>query len=175
MATSVEGPVLEPRSAGQWQVANATTQDWDKKDFQVDSLDYAKKGSLLADGWSGVAFVLRSDLEFLHLHFPCSLCKADRPMDCPWTDCRTCAAWRATTSKPNEWLAQHPTCHAFFHMEGSGLDLVFPDLMHTKHLGTDQLLIGGALTWLVKHFVPGSASENLSVVWDFIQRWYKDS
>ena len=37
----------------------------------------------------------------------------------------------------------------------SGIDLVFPDLMHTKHLGTDQLLLGSVLTWLVASLLEG--------------------
>ena len=93
-----------------------------------------------------------------------------RSLDC----CREGAVWKATVWNSTEWLANHPTCHPFFRMEGSGLDLIFPDLMHLKHLGTDQLLLGSVLVWLTKHFLGGTMRQNLNVVWDFIRRWYKD-
>ena len=63
----------------------------------------------------------------------------------------------------------HPECHPFFTMHGSGIDLVFPDLMHCKHLGTDQLLLGSILTWMTKHYMPGTIAENLELVWSFIK------
>ena len=170
---------LEAPATGKWPML-----DWDKKEFPQDSLDYHRRGTPLAAGWCGVVFVLRADLEFLANHFhlnspasnsPCALCRADRTIEgCPWTDVRTCAAWRATTWKPNEWLAENPTCHPFFRMAGSGLDLIFPDLMHVKHLGVDQLIIGSTITWFIRDFLPGSVKQNLSVLWEFIQNWYKE-
>ena len=154
-------------------------------EFEEDSEDYLKRGQPLAGGYSAVLFLLRSDLEFLANHFgmqhpssnsPCTLCKADRSSESrPWTDCRATAAWRTSLWKPDEWLAEHSTCHNLFRMPGGGLDLVSPDLMHCKHLGTDQLLLGSVLTWLVKHYLSGTNAQNLAIVWEFIQTWYKDS
>ena len=170
---------LRALSAGVWPMTN-----WDNEDFEEGSLDFEKRGTPLADGFSGVVFVLRSDIEFLALHFklnhpssnfPCALCQADRAMDSkPWTDCRPSAEWRKTCWSLEGWAAQHPDSHPFFQMQGSGIDLVFPDLMHCKHLGTDQLVLGSALVWMAKHYLKGSVAENLEVVWDFIQRWYKE-
>ena len=39
---------------------------------------------------------------------------------------------------------ENPACHPLLRIPGSGLDIVFTDLMHCKHLGTDQLLLGSA-------------------------------
>ena len=60
-------------------------------------------------------------------------------------------------------------------MHGAGIDLVFPDLMHCKHLGTDQLLIGSVLTWMIKVYMPGTVALNLSMVWDFMKKWHEVS
>ena len=171
---------LKALSSGLWPL-----KDWDNKEFDPSSLDYAKKGTPLANGFAAVVFVLRSDLEFLASHFglnspssnsPCALCRADRSLDgSPWTDCRLSAAWRSTCWSPTEWAAEHPNPHLFFQMEGSGIDLVFPDLMHSKHLGTDQLVIGSAITFLIKHYLPGTVGANLETVWSFMQKWFKEA
>ena len=51
---------------------------------------------------------------------------------------------------------------------------MYPDLMHVKHLGVDLSLLGSALTWLLKHYLPGTTEENLTVIWDFIKGWFKE-
>ena len=147
-------------------------------------LTLRREAAPLADGYSALLFVLRGDLEFLSNHFrlnhpssntPCFLCRADRQMQSrPWTDCRLNAAWRSTCWTAAQWAEEHPQCHPLLSMPGSGLDVIFPDLMHLKHLGTDQLLLGSILIWMIKHFLPGTQSENLDLVWDFIQSWWKD-
>ena len=170
---------LQALSLGLWPMKN-----WDGHDFPADSEDFQKRGTALADGFAAVLFVLRADLDFLSNHFglnsaasntPCALCKADRDIQSrPWTDCRPTAGWRATIWNAADWSAEHPTCHPLLRMPGAGLDLVSPDLMHCKHLGTDQLLIGSVLIWLIKHFMRGTVAHNLQMVWSFIQSWYKD-
>ena len=147
------------------------------------SLNFQKRGTPLADGYGGFIFLLKSDVELLAQHFklnspgsnePCALCQANRDMQSrPWTDVGAGAAWRPTTWTRQSCADAHPAGHPFFHMQGSGIDLVFPDLMHCKHLGTDQLLLGSVLTWLIKQYLPGTISENLEAVWNFIQEWHK--
>ena len=127
---------MEALASGVWPMRN-----WDNQEFPEDTLDYEKRGTALADGYAAMVFVLKADLEFLSNHFhlnspssnsPCTLCKADRDMGSrPWT---------------------------FFKMAGAGLDLVYPDLMHCKHLGTDQLLLGSVLSWMVKQYLKGPGS-----------------
>ena len=151
---------FEALAKGTWPSKN-----YDNSDFEEGSLDQDKMGTPLAGGYAAFVFVLKADLEFLSNHFnlnspasnsPCSLCKADRAMEGrPWTDCRLSAAWRASCWGREEWAQEHPDSHPFFKMAGSGIDIVFPDLMHCKHLGSDQLVLGGVLTWLVKKYLKG--------------------
>ena len=172
---------FEALAAGRWPLV-----DWSGQAFQdKTSVDYLKRGKPLASGFEAMIFVLRADLEFLSNHFnlnhpssnsPCALCGADRDMSSnPWTDCRSSAKWRSTTWSAAAWAEAHPQRHLFFKIPGCGLDVVFPDLMHTKTLGTDQLLVGAVLTWMVKHVMRGTIAENLAEVWSFIQKWFKDS
>ena len=170
---------LQALSTGVWP-----QHDWDHQPFKVGSEDHAMRGQPLANGYCAIVFVLRADLEFLHQHFllnspasntPCCLCRADRQVNSvPWTDCRTNAAWRSNCWSAEEWARENPDAHPFFRMEGCGLDVVYPDLMHTKHLGVDQLLLGSTLSWLTKHYMPGTEAENLEMVWEFVQGWFKD-
>ena len=37
----------------------------------------------------------------------------------------------------------HPNCHQIF--KAYGLYLLYPDMMHMKHLGTDLVLLGGCI------------------------------
>ena len=152
---------LEALATGKWPL-----KDWDNQDFKEGTIDEEKKGTPLAGGYAAILFVLKADLEFLAVHFklnhpasntPCALCQADRDLKSkPWTDCRPSAEWRKTIWEAEDWAAQHPYRHPLFKMAGAGLDLIFPDLMHTKHLGTDQVLLGSVLTWMLKHYLPGS-------------------
>ena len=169
---------LEALRSGLWPLV-----DWNGNEFAAETEDFLMKGQPLAGGYSAFVFTLRSDIDFLANHFklnhptsnaPCALCQADRNLQSrPWTDCRLNAAWRPTIWTAQAWADAHPTCHPFFKMHGAGIDLVFPDLMHCKHLGTDQLLIGSVLTWMTKHYMPGTAAENLSMVWNYMQEWQK--
>ena len=156
---------LQCLASGLWPMT-----DWQGKPFQEGTMDFEKKGSALAGGFAAVVFLLRSDLEFLSNHFhlnnpasnsPCALCQADRDMGSrPWTDCRPGAIWRQTTWTREAWAARHQHCHLLFKMPGAGIDLVFPDLMHCKHLGTGQFLLGGVLTWMVRHYMRGTVAQN---------------
>ena len=171
---------FEALAKGKWPQA-----DWEGQPFAEDTIDFQKKGQDLADGYCGVILLLKADLEFLASHFqlnhtssnfPCCLCKADRQMTSrPWTDCRLQAAWRETSWTKDSWDAEHPDCHPFFRMCDNGIDMVYPDLMHSKHLGTDQVLLGSILSWLSKSFLPDTAKNNLEYVWDWIKDWQKDS
>ena len=172
---------LEALACGTWP-----TLDWEGRAWEdATSNDFIKQGQPLAEGYCGLLFVLRSDLDFLANHYglnhpssnnPCVLCRADRTMgSAPWTDCRSSASWRATIWTSEGWLASHADCHPLLKMPGGGICLVYPDLMHVKHLGTDLILLGSVLAWLLHHYLPGSTAENLEFVWEFIKGWYKDA
>ena len=46
--------------------------------------------------------------------------------------------------------------------------------MQVKHLGTDHVLIGSVLSWVVHNFLQGSVKENLEYVWDWVKQWQKE-
>ena len=163
------------------------SRDWNGLPFQdKESLDYQKQGELLAEGFSAVLFLLKADLEFLATHFllehpgsntPCCLCQANRDMQSrPWTDCRKVAAWRSTNWTLETWPEHHPKKHPAFSVpHGIGIDMVFPDLMHCKHLGADQVLVGSVVSWLMEEFLRGSAKENVEYIWAYVKQWHKDT
>ena len=69
-------------------------------------------------------------------------------------------------------VAQHPNAHvALGGMRGAGIDLVYIDYMHTKFLGTDQHLLGGAMLYMVKSILAGPAEDALQVMLTFIKEW----
>ena len=124
------------RSTGRWP-----EKDFDGSDFaDQDSMDYVQKGKPLADGFAAVAFVFRSDpLPVSSRSIP-GLTSMDR--------------LQVGSNMAPDYLDRAevtPTPHQFFRILGTGLDLVCPDLMHCRHLGTDQVLLGTVLstTWVV--------------------------
>ena len=59
----------------------------------------------------------------------------------------------------------HPDRHVLFRVSGVTLHNVAPDLMHCKHLGTDQYYYGSVLKLLTHHIMTGTRAENLDAVW----------
>ena len=75
------------------------------------------------------------------------------------------------------YVEQNPGCHPLFRPDSTpcgGLSLWLPDWMHTKSLGSDAELLGSALSYFVKDVLPGSAEENMSVVWARVENFYKE-
>ena len=73
---------LDALAAGTWPML-----DWNNQPFPEDSIDFQRRGSPLAGGYSAFLFVVRADLEFLANHFGlsspssnnlCALCQANR-------------------------------------------------------------------------------------------------
>ena len=87
---------------------------------------------------------------------------------------RSVAAWRGTCWEKESWETQHPQCHPFFKIPSTCFGMIYPDQMHTKHLGTDQVLIASCITWLVKHFLKASVKDNLEYLWASPKEWHKD-
>ena len=54
-----------------------------------------------------------------------------------------------------------------------GISLFKADWMHTKSLGTDAYLLGSCLTFLVSHVLPGTADQNIGLIWDAVQGFYQ--
>ena len=140
----------------------------------------------LADGYFMELWSKRADLEEMAKVYafprvtektPCACCQANTST-IPWTDHRTVEAkWLKTIWTQKQWLRAHPNAHPLFNGTVPGFGIVFwcPDTMHTKHLGTDQYLLGGALQLLVFDVLQESQEDNLERVWDEIRDFYKDA
>ena len=138
-------------------------------------------GSQLADGWCGVPWVLKGDLEHfanvLRLantsgRMPCLYCRADRDA-MPWTDFDAQAAWKNSAWQNAEWRAACPENHPAFDVLCLGIHSAHADVLHTLALGVAQQVVGSALWLLVYRTMRGSAKQNLLCVWDHIYDYYR--
>ena len=151
-------------------------------DFPVGSPERARAGQALAGGFRGVLWVLRGDLDFFsnslglehfHSNTPCFLCRANQS-DVPWTDPRPNAAWRSTTWGKDDWRAAHPNPHPVFSIPGVSIFNVAADLMHSKHLGTDQHFYGSVCKLLTHEVMAGSRTDNEAQLWAELEQQYQD-
>ena len=117
---------------------------------------------------------LQADLDFVAkdlrlenqgAHKRCCLCKANTT-DIPWTHIRADAAWHGTvhTSRP-AWAATHPNACLLFKALGISAINYMVDLMHSKHLGTDQMAYGSTMMLIVNEHLPNSPAKNLETLW----------
>ncbi len=65
----------------------------------------------------------------------------------------------------DDWRAAHPDLHPVFDVPGVSVLNVCPDLMHTKHLGTDAYFYGSVLKLLVGDILKGNLSDNTDLIW----------
>lgn len=157
-------------------------RDVDGNEWPAGSADHERAGKHLAEGFYGVVFTIRGDLEHMakgfgmpwpHAASPCALCKGNSS-DTPWTDPAPCALWRATTWDNMTWQANHPHGHPMFtQVPGVGITSFVPDVMHVFHLGIYQYLFGSVLKYLVYEAMVGSRNHNLQQLWGMIQDGYK--
>jgi hypothetical protein len=145
-----------------------------------------RAGDYLADGFFGVLYVLRGDLEWAWERLklcnyravaagPCCFCPCNGH-DLPWSDFRITAPraeWMNRVHTALEWHASHVEKIPIFSLPGLSVLTFYGDLMHTKHLGTDAWFFGSVLWMLTYLILPDTASHNMNVVWDHIHAWYK--
>ncbi len=143
--------------------------------------EYTRRLTPLADGWTAALWLLKGDLEYFantlgleHFssHTPCFLCRANTS-DVPWTDIRCGAQWQATVWTPETWRHHNRNTHPIFGVPGVSITSVSPDMLHSKHLGTDTYFYASVLTLLTRHMLPASPQNNLDRVWTRIQHHYK--
>ena len=138
---------------------------------------------VLGNCFFGVVWILRGDLEHFNLELnlpnpnsnaPCALCPAnttDRPMH----EYRTGRMrWMADIYSRARFFATRWCTHAIFHDVHGGIysATVFPDWLHTKHLGTDAYFYGSVLWMLVYMLLPGTPQENMNTVLAEIKTHY---
>ena len=72
--------------------------------------------------------------------------------------------------------ANLPDVHPLFNPERvplGGISLFKPDWMHTKSLGTDSALLGSCIMYLISVVLPGTAEQNLGLIWESVQNFYR--
>ena len=131
----------------------------------------------------GEVFIVRSatcqlkdlDLENVHEICPCTLCKGTiRDDNAPLFDFRVPEAeWLQTLYDDVSWMASHPEACVLMREDYFTIYGLGSDFLHVKYLGTDRYF-GGSVLWLLCFILlPGSAEENLDVVWAGITEHYR--
>ena len=146
---------------------------WGNK-YRKGSAEWKKAKKPLASGFFGALWVIKGDLDWCgkilklpqyNSLSPCAFCPCNTTT-MPWTDWRKDAAlWVRNIWDNRLWAAAFPDCHPLFKLEGVGILALGADLMHIKHLGTDQYFLGSVLHLLVYSMMPGIAAANLEEVW----------
>lgn len=151
--------------------------------FDKHSPEGKRAGQQLAGGFRGVLWAIKGDLDHMSKAFgfpyanqagPCGLCRANQT-DKPWTDARPgVAQWLSTIWTNQAHKAAHAQRHPVFDLPGSGVQMFYPDIMHTMHLGTYQYFLGSVLKLLTHRTMSGTHENNLSRVWVKIKEAYTE-
>eukprot|EP00973_Karenia_brevis_P060186 8375175-Karenia_brevis.AAC.1 len=148
---------------GQWP-----DEDHNGRKYTPAEPEYAYRNTWLANGFYGFVYILKADLDHFgkayglpkisELH-PCFLCKCDRSATKQaWTYFKDDATWLASVWDKATWTTAYPNRHYLFRMLGVSIMSVIPDLMHVKHLGTDQYFYGSVLKFIVAHVLASEGS-----------------
>ena len=131
----------------------------------------------------GVLWVVRGDLEYLwqdinlpncNTNEPCCYCPANTTTF-PMFEFRLArAAWAQRIYTAAMWLASDWSSHELFTSVHGGISVltVYADLMHCKHLGTDQYFYGSVLWLLCFRVLPHTPLQNLIDVFSQITANY---
>ena len=156
-------------------------RDWTGRMYTAeDGWRYNIRLTPLAEGYFGVTWAVRADLDYVRKKFglggagtSCHLC-ASNTSDIPWTSVSLMAFWIAVIWENASFAEQHPGRHRLMrHVPGVGISVFIPDILHVKHLGTDAYYLGGLLALLVKYVMPGTQEDNLATLWIAIEVVYK--
>jgi len=156
--------------------------------YDENSLEGRRAGDNLCGEkeYFGVLWGSKQDLEHLwkEYGFPCYNWKDDLCGYCPcnshaipWKDFRVGKAlWIDRVYTRESWAALNPKPLVFMHqllaLPGVSIFTFLLDLLHIKYLGTDQYFNASVL-WLLCYMVlPGSAEDNMTLVWQCVERYY---
>lgn len=150
---------LEALQMGRWPATQ-----WDGSAHPPGSLAARRAGEWLADGFFGIIWVLRGDLDWAYKvwkfpHYgserPCGWCPCSiRDNALPWTDLRPDADWVSQVHTTAAFEARFPGRSRLLHSPGISVQACWMDYMHVKHLGVDQYFLGSVL-WLMCFARPG--------------------
>lgn len=152
----------------------------------TEGINARRAGQWLADGYFLVLWLLRSDLDYMKSAFrgadyggnqaPCNSCAATGDDECPWTDCRDDAVWMNKIYSPSEHARLSPLRHRIFRsVPGSSITIYLADILHTKHIGTDQPYYGSVIRYLTHSLINDGINPdaNLQTLWQDIANLYK--
>ena len=134
----------------------------------------------------GVVWVLRGDLEYFWQEYgqpnpnsrqPCIMCPATTNADDPVQLHEYRGGqmrWLSRIYSKAQFFTTRYSAHALFHKVHGGISsLTFmPDLLHCKHLGTDQYFYGSVLWILIYVILPDGHADNLKTIFDHIKDQY---
>ena len=165
-----------------WSFEAMWAGTWPSRDADGHPLDDPRAGQPLAGGHFAILWALKGDLDYFDNTLmlegvgdlqPCIKCKANLS-DIPWTEYHpTEAKWLHHCWQPDEWGPAHPNKPALFEVSGVDIDTVSLDVMHTKHLGTDQYSFASILHMLVHDVLGDSPDRNMQTIWGMIEQRYK--
>ena len=159
---------------GQWP-----SHDANGKLYAKNTVAGKRAGTPLAEGYFGVVWVWRADLDFIWKHFllpvrgynslaPCFSCPATKKT---MRDVGPGAPWLPHVHKANRRVP-----HVLFQVAELGLTIlsVFADYMHCKHIGTDMYFLGGLLHFLCYDVLDGdSPSANMEYLWGLLKQEFR--
>jgi hypothetical protein len=172
---------FEVLATGKWPAVDAFG-----KPYPANTVAGRRAGSDLAGGYKARVWCLKGDLDYLakqlHLrHFssahPCCLCPANSSPGDPlcWSEFRTGRAqWQSELWTNSEWAEANQSPHQLLQLSGVGIQSVFFDWMHVKHLGCDKYTYASVLHLLCYSIMPGDPAANMAEVWRLCNIFYKD-
>ena len=170
-----------------WSLYWAYMGEWPDRgpnnDLYTDPLNCGRAKTPLMGFLFIVIWVLQGDLDYMFKRLflanyqganPCSLCRCNSS-DVPWTDHRDgLAQWQLQQWTAIAYAHAHPHRHRVLrHVPGVGIHSYVPDIMHSKHLGTDKSFVGSALRNLTHYILPHGPGRNLRDMWKSIKLEYK--
>lgn len=141
-------------------------------------------GTWLADGYKGVLWSLKGDLDHFFKALLLRSYNAVSPCDfCPcytrgryfrnWpTYFENDASWMVSLFTKEQWRSLH-RLHWIFNLEHLSQHNIDLDELHVLWLGVVQYLLGSVLVLLCFHVLGGSPQENLDRVWALVVRFYE--
>ena len=159
------------------------SKDVNGKAYQSGPL-FRNAGQPLADGYYCVWWATQTDLDHLFKSWgganyktnaePCFSCSCNTTTK-PWADYRQGhAIWQNHLWTTLSYAEAHPNRHRLWRDVPSGGVLTYiPDVLHSKHLGTDPSFYGGAVYLLTHYKLPGAPEDNLRRVFEMTVREYK--
>ena len=159
------------------------SKDWNGKPY-TSGYFFDKAGSFLAGGHYCIWWASQVDLDYMQKGWngakyntnaePCNACSCNSTTK-PWADCRPkIAVWLNHLWTRLSYAASHPDRNALFRdVESGGILTYIPDVLHVKHLGTDQSMYASAVYLLTHHSMPGEPEDNLRVIFHSTQAEYR--